>query len=57
MIMKDKKKSIERFKIAEINLDTSIAVMTVMKKTQDQVFTQQEEAPDYSVENLFCKIY
>lgn len=55
--MKDKKKSIERFKIAEINPATSIAVMTVMKKIQDQVFMQQEEAPDCSIENLFCKIY
>lgn len=50
MIMKNKKKSIEIFKIVEIDLVIWIVAMIVMRKTQDQQFMRQEEAQDCNIE-------
>ena len=50
MIMKNRKKFIEIYRIVGIDLVIWIVAMTVMKKIQDQVYMRQEEALDCNIE-------
>ena len=55
MIMKNRKKFIEIYRIVETDLVIWIAAMTVMRKIQDQVCMRQEEALDCNIELKKCK--
>ena len=55
MIMKNRKKFIEIYRIVETDLVIWIAAMTVIRKIQDQVYMRQEEALDCNIELKNCK--
>ena len=55
MIMKNRKKFIEIFRIVETDPVIQTVAMTVMKKIQDLVYMRQEEAQDCNIELKICK--